>query len=172
MIEACVTCKHIVFSDDGKVMTCPIGRCGGFVVKNPVTRKCRRWRAYNAPDEKAVRQTPDERVCRVCGKTFTPAANRMSAVFCSDECRKKEETTPVERTCRVCGKAFVSKRGTKICSLCSHKRYGVETGSSNFGLYPHETIFVSRKKPKDMSDIRWRMELRRRRAGYWAPASH
>ena len=55
-----------------------------------------------------------EKVCVVCGKTFT--AHRKDVIYCSNECRHKDyfkkhyhPRQPTEKTCAICGKPFSSK---------------------------------------------------------------
>lgn len=71
-------------------------------------------------------------------------------------------------TCSICGAEF--ERCAKNQRYCSQKcaKVAAKRRSRCYGPLrlampvSNETIMHSRRKPKDTSDVRWRMELRRR----------
>lgn len=79
-------------------------------------------------------------------------------------------------TCPICGAEFERRgNGQKYCSrkclkVAESRRWRREHGCQDLVAGAHQcatlvsnkVIILSRRKPKGVSDIRWRMELRRR----------
>lgn len=71
-----------------------------------------------------------EKVCEICGESFSVRPSRIMQKYCSNHCRGVAITKRVERTCQTCGKIFSLcpsqiKRGKgKYCSRECHNQAG------------------------------------------------
>ena len=80
------------------------------------------------------------RQCAECGAKFTPKVHNQN--YCSQKCSKAAEN-----------RRWRSKHGRRDLAAEAH-----QCGH----LASNETIMYSRNRPNGVSDVRWRMELRRR----------
>lgn len=87
------------------------------------------------------------RKCPECGAEFEPGHGNQ--VCCSDECKKKRK----RKLSRAWKRAARARREADKASL----DYIKATRPVTLG-----TLTSARKKPKNTSDVRWRIELRRR----------
>ncbi len=108
--------------------------------------------------------------CAVCGQSF--ATTRHQRKYCSDKCARfaatvrmrnlREEVKASGRICPICGKPVTRAANAKYCSdECLRKAKRV---SITFDPRPVPTaeITKAKEKPAGVSDVRWRIELRRR----------
>ncbi len=93
-----------------------------------------------------------ERVCPECGAAFMP--RHVNQVCCSRGCRRK-------RAARL-KSASRKRRWTEKNKYLSNDLRNFRNALEKTAPVSVEIIMKARKKPKGVSDVRWRIELRRR----------
>ncbi len=83
--------------------------------------------------------------CAVCGAELTVGPSNRK--YCSRACRAKAELAAKRKSYN--NKTSAANRAFTQAWSCGH-------------LTPNSEIMKARRKPRDVSDIRWRIELRRR----------
>jgi hypothetical protein len=97
----------------------------------------------------------NDRKCPECGAAFTPQSKTQ--VCCSKECQKKRHR-------RYCA----AYRKSKQNALKRNPR-DFEAALKATTLVTLEVLMRARRKPRNCSAVRWRIELRRRQnPGYYA----
>ncbi len=148
MLEACITCRYA--KPTGRsvchvpVFACHVHTKRVHDIATPTTHKCCRYVPYLY-----------HMTCVQCGAKFITHHKR--SYFCSDKCRwTAKDVREKIRDAAVARGESVEQDGAR-----EERLYG----------YTQEQIEKAKTKPKYLSATRWRMELRRRRAGYsgdWA----
>jgi hypothetical protein len=93
-----------------------------------------------------------ERVCIECGAAFMPRSG--SQVCCSDECKAARKKMLDAKSSR-------ARRADKNNYLSNDLR-NFRNALEKTAPVSVEIIMKARKKPAGVSDVRWRIELRRR----------
>lgn len=100
-----------------------------------------------------------EKVCPVCGKTFTTTRNR--AQMCSIECRTERNRTlnrqKVDAVCVVCGKDFQKSKNSSR-NTCSQKCFKIYTPKR---ISEGMTKEPARKKEKKCNIVKIEKEARK-----------
>ena len=96
----------------------------------------------------------NERKCPECGAAFTPQSKTQ--VCCSQECQKKRK----RRIDKESHRRFNARQAKRIRDFGSALKVSAPVGL--------DRLTRARKKPENTSDVRWRIELRRRQnPGYY-----